>query len=189
MNIINVGYQSTNYYLLEIKGGKLMVDCGWPGTFTRFAAEFKRKGISPGEVKYILVTHFHPDHAGLVQEFKDLGAKLILMESQVGFVNSFAESFTEKKVHYTEIKVDDNLVLKFKDSRKFLSDLGIAGEIISTPGHSDDSVTLILDDGFAFTGDLHPQEMATEEQRAATQKSWDEIHRHKITRVFPGHGN
>jgi hypothetical protein len=37
---------------------------------------------------------------------------------------------------------------------------GVSGEIIYTPGHSDDSVTLILDEGMAFTGDL-PYPMAT----------------------------
>ncbi len=28
MNVINVGYDSTNYYALEVKGGKLLVDSG-----------------------------------------------------------------------------------------------------------------------------------------------------------------
>lgn len=188
MNIINVGYQSTNYYLLDIKDGKFLVDCGWPGTLSKFAAEFKRKGVALQEVRYILATHFHPDHAGLVQELKDLGAKLILMESQVDFIGFIAESFKAKNVSYTAIDPDDNLVLKLEDSRNFLASLGLEGEIIPTPGHSPDSVTLILDEGLAFTGDLHPVEMATEEALEATQRSWDEIRRHKITRIFPAHG-
>ena len=77
MNIVNVGYQSTNYYAMQIKDGKLLVDCGWPGTLPQFTAQLKRKDIAPGEIKYLLVTHFHPDHAGLTQELKKLGAKLI----------------------------------------------------------------------------------------------------------------
>ena len=70
MNIVNVGYHSTNYYALDILSGKLLVDCGWPGTLPQFRAELKRKDIAPSEIKYVLVTHFHPDHAGLVEEFK-----------------------------------------------------------------------------------------------------------------------
>ena len=35
-----------------------------------------------------------------------------------------------------------------------LSRLGMDGEIIPTPGHSDDSVSLILGEGTAFTGEL-----------------------------------
>lgn len=186
MNIVNVGYDSTNYYILDSKGGNLLVDCGWPGTLPKFKAELKRKGISIGEINYLLVTHFHPDHAGLTQELKNLGIKLILLESQVDLVAPFADYFKGKNLPYVEITQNDNLVLKFEESREFLSRIGIEGKILSTPGHSEDSVTLILDEGFAFTGDLHPSFMNIEDTR--TRESWDKIYQHKITRVFPGHG-
>jgi hypothetical protein len=39
-------------------------------------------------------------------------------------------------------------------------------------GHSDDSVTLVLDAGMAFTGDLPPPHMATDE---TLQRSWAAI--------------
>ncbi len=187
MNIVNLGYQSTNYYAIQIKDGYLLVDCGWHNTFPQFAAEFKHKGISPQEIKYILVTHFHPDHAGLVEDFKKLGAKMILMESQVGYTDQLNDFFHSKNFPSFEIKQDDNFLLKFEESRKFLISLGLDGEIISTPGHSDDSVTLILDEGYAFTGDLHPRIMVSEED-TITKSSWDKIYQHKIKKIFPGHG-
>ncbi|HLO15997.1 MAG TPA: MBL fold metallo-hydrolase [Anaerolineales bacterium] len=188
MNIVNVGYDSTNYYLIDIKGGKLLVDCGWPGTLPKFMAQLKRKGISIKEIKYLLVTHFHPDHAGLTQELKNLGIKLILLESQIDSIAPFTAFFKGKDFPYVEVTQNDNLLLKLEDSRKFLSSIGITGEIISTPGHSDDSVTLILDEGFAFIGDLHPLFMASEEDHV-TRESWDKIYKHKITRIFPAHGS
>src|SRR5687768_12760828 len=137
MNIINIGYDSTNYYLIEAQNGKLMVDCGWPGTLPKLMAQLKRKGISIKEIKYLLVTHFHPDHAGLTQELKKLGIKLILLESQITFISSLTEFFKGKNYPYMEITKNDNLILKVEDSRKFLASIGIAGEIIPTPGHSD----------------------------------------------------
>ena len=187
MNIVNVGYQSTNYYAIQIKDGKLLVDCGWPGTLPQFTAELKRKSISLNEIKYLLVTHFHPDHAGLTQELKNQGAKLILPECQMDFVTPFADYFKTKSYPYIEITKSNNLILNLEESRKFLAGIGLNGEIIHTPGHSDDSVTLILDEGFAFTGDLHPRFMVPEEDRT-THESWDRIYQHKITRIFPGHG-
>ena len=187
MNIVSVSYHSTNYYALEINKGKLFVDCGWPGTFPQFIAALKRKGISPPEIKYLLVTHFHPDHAGLVQEFKDLGAKLILMESQVGFISLLKGLIKTKKDSYTQIRENDNLNLKFKDSRKFLASLGLAGEILETPGHTADSITLVLDEGSAFTGDLPPRFLISDED-TVTHESWEKISQHKITRIFPAHG-
>ena len=81
----------------------------------------------------------------------------------------------------------DNLMLKFDESRKFLANLGINGEIISTPGHSDDSITLILDEGFVFTGNLQPRFMLPGEDKIS-HESWNKIYQHKITRIYPGHG-
>ena len=187
MNIVNVGYDSTNYYLLEIKGGKLLIDCGWPGTLPKLLAELKHKGVSVSEIKYLLVTHFHPDHAGVTQDLKKLGIKLVLLESQVDFIAPFAEYFKGKNLPYIEITQHDNLVLKFADSRKFLAGIGLTGEILPSPGHSDDSVTLLLDEGLAFTGDLPPLFMVAEEDQV-TRGSWEKIYQRKITRIFPAHG-
>jgi ribonuclease/clavin/mitogillin len=189
MNIANVGYDSTNYYLLETVEAKLLVDSGWPGTLPKLAAALKRKGIALDEIKHLLVTHFHPDHAGLTQELKNRGAQLILLEGQTDNIAPLEELYKAKKLVYAPIQKEGNIQLCFSDSRRFLSTLGIEGEIIPTPGHSPDSITLILDDGFAFTGDLHSPEMVPEEQLAATQTSWDRIRQHKIKRIFPGHGN
>lgn len=187
MNIVNVGYDSTNYYLIEAGGGKLLVDCGWPGTLPKLTAELKRKGLALAEIKYLLVTHFHPDHAGLTQELKNKGIKFVLLEPQIDFIPPLTEFFKRKTYPYIEIRQNDNLILKLKESRQFLAGIGLNGEILPTPGHSDDSVTLILDEGFAFTGDLQPRFMIPEEDQISHQ-SWDRIYQHRITRVFPGHG-
>lgn len=187
MNIVNVGYDSTNYYLLEIKTGKLLIDCGWPGTLPKFLSVLKRKDISPNEIKYLLVTHFHPDHSGLTQELKNLGVGLILLETQVDFITSSEELYKSKKLPHLPIEPEKNIILKFADNRAFLQTLGLEGEIIATPGHSDDSISLILDNGYAFTGDLYPR-FALPENDLISRKSWDKIYQHKITRIFPAHG-
>jgi len=187
MNIVNVGYQSTNYYLIDIKGGKFLVDCGWPGTLPQFSAELKRKGVALKDIKYLLVTHFHPDHAGLTQELKSLGIKHLLLDVQVDFISQMTEFFKNKNFPYVQIQTDDSIRLQLSESRKFLAGIGLTGEIIHTPGHSDDSVTLILDEGFAFTGDLYPIFILPEED-ALSQQSWDKIHQHKIVKIFPAHG-
>ena len=33
LNIVNVGYDSTNYYVIETSKTKLLIDVGWPGTY------------------------------------------------------------------------------------------------------------------------------------------------------------
>ena len=63
-------------------------------------------------------------------------------------------------VSYTHLDVykrqEDAVLVKCKESRVFLHSIGIEGEILSTPSHSKDSISLILDDGSCFVGDLEP---------------------------------
>ena len=81
-----------------------------------------------------------------------------------------------------------NIVLAAEESRAFLAGIGIQGEIISTPGHSDDSVTLVLDDGAAFTGDLTPPLMVPEDLANLAYQSWQAIRAKGATTIYPGHG-
>ena len=164
MNILNVCYDSTNYYLIETNTGKFLVDAGWPGTVPKLLNVFKRKGVNIKNIKYFLVTHFHPDHAGLAQE----------LENQLGFIPEL-KKYMKPEQHYVEIDLDNNLNLKLNESRDFLSRIGIKGVIISTPGHSDDSVTLILDDGSPFTGDLPGPMQLTEDSSSPAELSWKKI--------------
>src|SRR4030067_3624152 len=121
MKCVNFGYDSTNYYILDAPAGKMLIDCGWPGTLPKLSAELRRKGIGWNEVKYLLVTHFHPDHAGIVQDIKNHGVKFMLLESQPQFIAEMTELFKRKKLPYLEIEMDDNVLLKFDESRAFLS--------------------------------------------------------------------
>lgn len=183
MNVVNVGYDSTNYYVLADTHPRLLVDAGWPGTLAKFTHVCKRMGIAPEAIKHILVTHFHPDHAGLAHELIRGGAVLILMESQVDFVAPFRQ-YMKPEHHYVDIDLARCVTLAFGASRAFLATIGIQGEIISTPGHSDDSVTLVLDDGSAFTGDL-PHPLMCDE---AGLQSWKRLRELGLSAVYPGHG-
>ena len=187
MNIVNLGYRSTNYYALPISAGRLLVDCGWYGLMGQFMAQFRRKGLDPAEVKYVLATHYHMDHAGLVNEFKRLGAKLILMESQTSALVRGEPAMPAKPPLLITTSPAGNVLLRFAESRQFLASLGLAGEIVSTPAHSADSVSLVLDDGSAFTGDLPPRSLISDDD-PALKASWAELDRCNVMRVYPAHG-
>ncbi len=87
---------------------------------------------------------------------------------------------------FHEIKNEENLLLAFRNSRFFLKTLGIEGEIISTNGHSQDHVTLILDEGIAFTGDLPPENCSPEGSEAFLD--WQRLRSMKVTKIYPAHG-
>jgi glyoxylase-like metal-dependent hydrolase (beta-lactamase superfamily II) len=188
MDIVNLGYRSTNYYALPVNGGKLLVDCGWYGMMSQFLAQFKRKGVDPAQVKYVLATHYHMDHAGLVNEFKKLGAQLILMQSQLAALVQGEPPTPVKPPLLITTSDAGNILLKFAESRKFLDSIGLAGEIVATPAHSQDSVSLVLDDGSAFTGDLPPRTLISDED-PRLRESWAELDRRHVRHVYPAHGN
>lgn len=183
MNIVNVGYKSTNYYVLADNTPRLLVDAGWPGTLGQFQSVCKRAGIELASIPYVLATHFHPDHAGLAQELKRIGLKLILVETQVAAVPLLRKQ-VKPTDGYVDITLNDNVPLKITESRAFLAKIGIDGQIVATPGHSDDSVTLLLDNGSAFTGDLTAPMMAEGEALA----SWDRLRELGAKTIYPGHG-
>lgn len=186
VTIVNVGYRSTNYWVVSAGRSRLLVDLGWPGTLGIMKATLQRMGTPIEDLRYGLATHYHIDHAGLAQELKQLGVPLLVLESQLAAIPLMARH-TKPQDRYTEITLTDNVVISFAESRKRLADIGIAGEIVPTPGHSDDSVSLVLDEGAAFTGDLTPVSMVDSDADTIAA-SWRRLQDLGATTIYPGHG-
>ena len=66
--------------------------------------------------------------------------------------------------------------------------LDIAGEILYTPGHSEDSVSVLLDDGQVFTGDLTDPRMVGPEDPDVVRASWQLLKDRGAGQVYAGHG-
>ena len=187
VNIVNVGYDSTNYYVIGLSSARLLIDIGWPGTLPKLLANLKRMDIPLQNVHYILITHYHPDHAGIAQEVKKTGIRLIVLESQLRSI-PMLKTYIKPADQYIDIHLDDNLILNVGASRKFLTSIGIEGEIVNTPGHSEDSITLILDEGIAFTGDLPSPTNVVDAPRDQVEQSWEKMRIHHVKTIYPGHG-
>jgi endoribonuclease LACTB2 len=187
ITIVNVGYRSTNVWVVSAGTTRLMIDLGWPGLVGTLLSNLERKGIPLREIVYGLATHYHIDHAGAAQDLKNRGMRLLVTEEQVGAI-PLMKRWTKPADNYTEIVSQGNVVITTAESRALLEKIGIAGEIVHTPGHSDDSVSLLLDSGEAFTGDLTPMEMIAAEDPADVQTSWDLLRAKGATTVYGGHG-
>lgn len=183
--IVNVGYRSTNYWVVSAGTSRLLVDIGWPGTLGLMKASLKRMGVPLHEIRYAIATHYHIDHAGLAEELKQEGVPLLVLEVQVAAIPKM-KTWVKPRDHYVEITGEGNVTISLAESRNFLSQMGLLGEIIHTPGHSEDSVSLLLDDGSAFTGDLSPEAYSWDNPVAL--ESWHLLRRKGATRVYPAHG-
>lgn len=185
--ITRLKYGNTNTYFV----GCLLIDTDYAGTLPAFFKEIKKNGISVTDIKYVLATHYHPDHMGLIGELTELGVKLLLMEHQVGYVHfSDAIFLREPRLNYKSIDESKAAVISCEESRRFLCDMGIQGEIVPTKSHSDDGIAVILDDGNCFVGDLEPIEfIGAYEDNTALQKDWDMILSHDPAVIHYGHAN
>jgi glyoxylase-like metal-dependent hydrolase (beta-lactamase superfamily II) len=188
VTIINVGYRSTNYWVVSAGTSRLLVDLGYPGTLGAMRAGLRRMNVPLEEIRYGLATHYHLDHAGLAQELKLAGVPLLVLETQIAAIPRMKQ-WMKPDDRYVDVVLDDNVMISFAESRARLEQIGIAGEILPTPGHSDDSVSLLLDDGSVFTGDLAPLPYAGQDDAGLlTAASWRLLQDHGATRIYPGHG-
>jgi ribonuclease/clavin/mitogillin len=187
VTIVNVGYKSTNYWVVSAGTSRLLVDLGWPGTMGQMLANLRRMDVPLDEIRYGLATHYHIDHAGLAQELKQAGVPLLVLDAQVSAI-PIMKTWTKPHDNYVDITTHDNVVISFAESRSVLERIGILGEIVHTPGHSDDSVSLLLDDGSAFTGDLTHPALVGESDAAVVSASWRLLQERGAVRVYPAHG-
>ena len=189
--MIKLRYGNTNTFFFPGARGGLLVDTDWAGTLPRFFQAIKTAGLELGDISFVMATHYHPDHAGLIGELQKRGITLLLLEKQRPFVH-FPDGIFERGRHlrYTPVDEARAKVISCGESRAFLRGLGIEGEIFPTPSHSEDSVSLSLQDGTCCVGDLEPLSyLAAYDQNPPLKKDWDAILRRQPKRILYAHAD
>ena len=75
-------YGNTNTFFIEGNDGGLLVDTDYAGTLPAFYKALKQNRIKVNNIKYVLATHYHPDHMGLISELMKQGVKLLVVDTQ-----------------------------------------------------------------------------------------------------------
>lgn len=165
---LSLTVNSTHFYLIDCAGGLLLVDAGWE--LAKFTAAAKAQRVNLAGIRWVMFTHHHPDHAGLVQSVKGLsGARMIIHANQIPFLADL-QGYYAKKGGYEPIRVEPGDLVG--PDRAALRAIGIQGEIVETPGHSPDSVSLLLEDGRAFIGDLPAPDTVWDDTADEVRASW-----------------
>lgn len=167
----------TTCYLVRGRVASLLVDTGAAGSLGLLGRELKAHGLGIGDVDYLLATHYHPDHMGIARDLGDLGVSLLLPSCQVPYVHQPDHMYLrDGNGSFHPVREGEAIRMEPEESRAFLGEsCGIDGQVIRTPGHSPDSVSLVLDSGEAFVGDLCPLEQAGLYQGGAMESSWEKI--------------
>ena len=189
--LIKIRYGNTNTFFIKGTGAGLLVDTDFAGTLPAFYKAIKAQGIQVSDITYLLCTHYHPDHCGLASELMAQGVQLAVMETQLGSVHYSDPIFARMPdLHYVPVDESKAVVLSSAESRSFLAKMGINGEIISTPSHSEDSICVMLDEGICLAGDLEPYEyLAAYTDNAALKADWDKVLSYSPKRIYYAHAN
>jgi len=183
-------YGNTNCYLICGSRGSLLFDTDWAGTYYKFCRALKDAGAALESISYLLISHYHPDHMGIAQEISSGGVRLLVMDVQKDYLHASDPVFAKNRsVPFRPVVDSETLTIPCGQSRSLLAAVGIDGEVIHTPGHSADSVSLVLDDGTAFVGDLCPLFTVPAYRDGTLENSWNEILSRGTDRIFYGHSN
>ena len=208
IHTIPVGF--TNCYLIKQKG-VILIDTGVPNKINTIKKYFQKTGIDISDISLILHTHGHWDHIGNTQMLvRETGIKTALHQTEKRcleegtilippgvtrwgrFLGHFSQ-MTSGRVKIKTAKVD----IPIDDSGFNLSEYGIDGKAVYTPGHSSGSVSVILDSGEAFVGDMAmngfpfrkgPGLPIFAEDLPLLIKSWKRLVEIGVKTVFPSHG-
>ncbi len=184
-------YGNTNTFFIHGTSGNLLIDTDFAGTLPAFYRAIKEHNIKISDISYVLATHYHPDHVGLISELMKQGVKLLVIDTQSSHIHFADDIFKrDKRLEYQPINIDASIIISVKDSREFLEKLGIEGEVISVPSHSRDSIALILDNGICFVGDLEPIEyLDAYDDNAVLKNDWALVMSYNPKTIFYAHAN
>ena len=119
--MIKIRYGNTNTYFLQGKDSGVWIDTDYAGTLPAFYKAIKEYDIKVADITYVLATHYHPDHIGLMSKLMEQGVKLLLMESQTDSVH-FADGIfsREPKLGYRPIDEGRLLLSALRKAGAFL---------------------------------------------------------------------
>jgi hydroxyacylglutathione hydrolase len=168
---------------------------------------FEKARVDPKSVKLIILTHGHMDHVGTIAYAKQVtGGDVLCHQSYAQDLDSgdiepaTARNLTGRLLNFMTglsgtkfegVKPDIVVTDEFD-----LSEYGIAGKIIHTPGHSPSSLSIILDNGEALVGDIVREEepgviglgMFYEDEQALLG-SLEKIAAYEPSIIYLSHGN
>lgn len=63
-------------FLIPSEDGLILIESGPESTYEHLVKAIKEKGFNPDDIKHVLLTHIHFDHAGAAWKFAEKGAKI-----------------------------------------------------------------------------------------------------------------
>jgi hydroxyacylglutathione hydrolase len=209
-NIYPVTLGFDHAYIIKDQG-TIMIDGGAPKHAKTFSKSLENLSIKPEEVQLIVLTHGHWDHIGSAKEIKEItGAKIAMHQREKHWLESALKPMPPGVTNWGRIfgsiikvflplihipAADVDVVLG--DEEVSLAEYGIQGKVVYTPGHSSGSVSVLLETGDVFVGDmamnkfplrLSPGLPIFAEDWGQLLASWKQLLDQGVKTIYPSHG-
>ncbi|WP_331157916.1 subclass B3 metallo-beta-lactamase [Steroidobacter sp.] len=173
-NTYYVGTRGLSSVLITTAGGHVLIDGALPQSAPLIAQHVEQLGFKMTDVKVILNSHVHYDHAGGIAELQKLsGAKVIASDKAANALRTGKLDPSDPQAEI-EMRYPGASNVEPLESRPSIEVGGLRLSVIHTPGHTPggtswrwqsceagrclnmvygDSLTAVSDDSFKFSGD------------------------------------
>lgn len=184
----------------------IVVDTGFASAPRKVLARIRQLGFQPQDVRLILLTHVHMDHAGGAAELRRLtGAPIAVHAADDAKARAGSHPLPSGRGVLGEAleKISHGVRFEFKyepfipdlwlnDSQP-LDDFGVKGHLVHTPGHTLGSLSLLLEDGVMLIGDALINQIRVGsplygEDLLLARASIEKICRMRARILYSGHG-
>ena len=155
-----------NAHLIKSQAGAILVDAGIPGSERRIGRVLARNGLSFDDLKLIVVTHAHTDHAGSAARLRALsGAPILAHEDDADFysrkapmtfcpTSGFGRFFLKTPLPHEPYEGFTPDIMMRNGDTVSLQDYGVDGVVRHTGGHTPGSIAVELASDDVLVGDL-----------------------------------
>lgn len=155
-----------NAHIIRTDTGCVLIDAGIPGSERRIARVLARHGLAFEDIKLIVVTHAHTDHAGSAARVRKLsGAPILAHEDDADYYSRkepmtyCATGLAGKLFFKTPLPRQPyegfvpDIMMRNGDAMS-LADFGVEGMVRHTGGHTPGSIAVELASQDVMAGDL-----------------------------------
>jgi glyoxylase-like metal-dependent hydrolase (beta-lactamase superfamily II) len=143
-------------WLVKSEAGGILIDAGGSSSIPFTLAKIRSAGADIQNVRHLLHTHSHGDHAGAAYLWRSMGLEIVAPESAAFALSWLMPMLTDYGV-WVPRPVDVPLPLKRAGDEAEITLAGLKIRAVFVPGHSMDSAIYLLELGgkhVAFTGDV-----------------------------------
>ena len=207
IKIISARVGFSNSVLIVNGSNSIIIDTGVRGNLHHFKTLFKQFRLNAGDIKLIILTHTHYDHTGNLKPLAELtGAKVLVHKNEFENLKNGFIPIPKGLGNYTRFISNIGRIVypKYASPKPFVADLinenvfelaefGVDGKILSTPGHTAGSQSVIIGkkliSGDTFihmpNGVIFPHFCDDPKTLLAT---WQKLFDLGIEEIYPGHG-